>query len=248
VRSGISWWALTEILHVEPHPGPHGVERLNVNQVRRLSLWLVRRGLVRSRSTLQPKQLIFLCPLARRDQLARNKPDSGTHVNPTEQKRALSEGKRRRPRPQPDRDRGSNPTDIRIPGIPSNNSSALGKRGGATRRRGAAAGKKPKPEKQTAAAALIYPAKLSGPGQRAAVLLLKNSPHGDVTEQELLDEVHGIMQTRGARNPLALLKYLADQAAAGTFIPSHADRVAAERELLAVQRATGEQWPASTLK
>ena len=52
----------------------------------------------------------------------------------------------------------------------------------------------------------------------------------DVATQELLDELTGIMATKGSSNPLGLLKTLARQAADGEFIASHAPRIQVERE------------------
>ncbi len=80
VRYGVSWQALLEDLYVEPHSGP--VTRAPGREaVRRAAAWLARCGLVRMRSDVEERRLVFRLPYAYRPKLARNHPDR----NPTDQ-------------------------------------------------------------------------------------------------------------------------------------------------------------------
>lgn len=73
----ISWQMLREVLYVEPHQGLVDTGTPTRATVRRLMEWLVKAGLVVARG--DGEWLIFLLPLASRDESAPNKPDP----NPT---------------------------------------------------------------------------------------------------------------------------------------------------------------------
>ena len=74
---------------------------------------------------------------------------------------------------------------------------------------------------------LIFPEQMLPDERQAARLLLRHC--GDQA-QSLLDELAGRLQMRGVRSsPVAYLRGLIARAAAGTFVPELAPRVAAKR-------------------
>jgi len=82
-------------------------------------------------------------------------------------------------------------------------------------------------EKSAAAAfSLIFPEKFSNAERESAVHILADCPQA----QLLLDELEGLLQRNGVRDPMAMLLTLIGQQREGRFVASHAYRVQAERE------------------
>jgi len=90
---------------------------------------------------------------------------------------------------------------------------------------------KPVDNSKAAAAAgrkLLYPQRLSSAQQEAMRPYLEAiSPR---EAQNLLDELEGILREKSVRDPMAMFAGLTRQLEAGTFVPSHAHRIQAERE------------------
>lgn len=99
-----------------------------------------------------------------------------------------------------------------------------------------------------AAAGWIYPEQLTHADRSTIAERLNGHPRG----QLYLDELAGVIQTKGARNPVGLLVSFIDRDSKGQFTPSHAARVQVEREAYQAQReleaqgrtATGERTAA----
>jgi len=91
-----------------------------------------------------------------------------------------------------------------------------------------------------AAPDLIWPHNLPH-GQRAAIEhYLKANPSSN-SQQQLLDELEGVMRENAVRDPVAFFLHIAKQQAAGKFLPSHAHRVQVEREGADIERELREQ-------
>lgn len=83
-----------------------------------------------------------------------------------------------------------------------------------------------------AAAELIFPPKFSAAQCDAAAPLF----NGNSNPQVVLDELQGVMERENVRDPVAMLVSLLRQQREGTFVPSHAHRIEAQREGESVRR------------
>lgn len=95
------------------------------------------------------------------------------------------------------------------------------------------------PQGQGAAADLVWPSKIPH-GQRSAIehYLKANTSKNP---QQLLDELEGVMRDELVRDPVAFFLHIAQQQAAGKFLPSHAHRVQVEREGQELERELRER-------
>lgn len=84
-----------------------------------------------------------------------------------------------------------------------------------------------------AASSLIFPGKLSSSQRETVIPILQE---GTTRPQLLLDELQGMIEVGKANDPVAVLLELLKQEREKRFVPSHAHRVEAERELAQTQR------------
>ena len=217
----ISWYALGEQLAVDPTPGMRAW-RPSIGQLRRAAGWLIRRGLIEPRGSRNDLTLVFLMKAARSDLNAPKKADRKPTGKPTDSGNARAIGKTPKlstvSRQTPPAKADKHP----VSGKPTNEQQQQNIYPTEEQSPpGSTAGRRP------AATPTIYPRGLSS----SQIEQISRTINGNPARQKVLDELAGIMQTKSVKSPLALLTTLLRQVEQNAFIPSHADRVQAEREL-----------------
>lgn len=223
VSPHVSWYSLSTGLYVEPRPGLRGGQP-SAQQMRRACVHLVDAGLVRMRSNMVQRQLIFFLPVARLGFFVPNKADS----KPTDKAdRPLQRGKQGKA----DRD-AMTKADTYLCSVSKNYNRDSGSSTPYTQ----------------AVDNLIESGALDAPEGETIKAAIQRLSHVESAPQTILDELAGAIEKGAVRNKVAFVIGLIKRFEQGTFKPDKGIAIAARRAKSTQAQSKGTGEPADVPK